>query len=177
MSSLIKNIIRFSLFIFVQVFVLNQVPPLHHLATPYIYFLFILWLPFKMGRRTIMVLAFALGFSLDCFTKTYGLHAAPCVLIAYLRPFLINLLISQEGAESNYNEPSFKSMGFAPYFTYVAILTLLHHSLLFFLEALQTGGYLYFILKSLLSSAISILLILLTELLFVRKQRFRTNTV
>jgi rod shape-determining protein MreD len=177
MSNLIKNIIRFSLFILVQVFVLNQVPPLHHLVTPYIYFLFILWLPFKMGRRTIMILALALGFSLDCFTKTYGLHAAPCVLIAYLRPFLINLLISQEGAESNYNEPSIKSMGYAPYVTYVAILTLLHHSLLFFLEVLQTGGYLYFILKTLLSSGISLLLILLTELLFVRKQRFRTNTV
>ena len=177
MSNLVKNIIRFFLFILVQVFVLNQVPPLHHLVTPYIYFLFILWLPFKMGRRTVMILALALGFSLDCFTKTYGLHAAPCVLIAYLRPFLINLLISQEGAESNYNEPSIKSMGFAPYFTYVTILTLVHHSLLFFLEALQTGGYLYFILKTLLSSAISLLLILLTELLFVRKQRFRTNTV
>ena len=176
MSNLIKNIIRFSLFILVQVFVLNQVPPLHHLVTPYIYFLFILWLPFKMGRRSVMVLALALGFSLDCFTKTYGLHAAPCVLIAYLRPFLINLLISQEGAESNYNEPSIKSMGFAPYFTYVSILTLLHHSFLFFLEALQTGGYLYFIFKTLLSSAISLLLVLLTELLFVRKQKFRTNT-
>jgi hypothetical protein len=130
-----------------------------------------------MGRRTVMILSLALGFSLDCFTKTYGLHASSCVLIAYMRPFLINLLISQEGAESNYNEPSIKSMGFAPYFTYVAILTLVHHSFFFFLEALQTGGYLYFILKTLLSSGISLLLILLTELLFVRKQRFRTNTV
>ena len=177
MSNLVKNIVRFCLFVLVQVFVLNQIPPLHKLATPYIYFLFILWLPFKMGRRTQMILAFALGFALDCFTKTYGLHSAPCVLIAYLRPFLINLLISQEGAESNYNEPSIKSMGFTPYFTYVTILTFIHHTLLFFLEALQTGGYLYFIIKSLLSTAISLLLILLIELLFVRKQKFRTNTI
>src|SRR6478736_6499264 len=108
MSSLVKNIIRFIFFILIQVFILNQVPPLHNLVTPYIYFLFILWLPFRMGRRAVMVLALALGFSLDCFTKTYGLHAASCVLIAYLRPFLINLLISQEGADSNYNEPSVK---------------------------------------------------------------------
>ncbi|MDP4283928.1 MAG: rod shape-determining protein MreD [Bacteroidota bacterium] len=177
MSSLIKNIIRFSLFILVQVFVLNQIPPLHQLVTPYIYFLFILWLPFKMGRRTQMLLGFTLGFTLDCFTKTYGLHTAPCVLIAYLRPFLINLLISQEGAETNYNEPSIKSMGFTPYFTYLAILTFIHHTFLFFLEALQTGGYFYFIIKSLLSTAISLILILLVELIFPRKQRFRTNTV
>ncbi|HEY8658073.1 MAG TPA: rod shape-determining protein MreD, partial [Hanamia sp.] len=171
MSSLVKNIIRFCLFILVQVFVLNQIPPLHQLVTPYIYFLFILWLPFKMGRRTQMLLGFALGFALDCFTKTYGLHAASCVLIAYLRPFLINLLISQEGTESNYNEPSIKSMGFTPYFTYLTILTFIHHTFLFFLQAMQTGGYFYFILKSVFSTAISLMLILLIELLFARKQR------
>ena len=65
MSNLVKNIVRFSLFILVQVFVLNHVPPLHHLVTPYIYFLFILWLPFKMGRRIsndawLLLLGFAL---------------------------------------------------------------------------------------------------------------------
>lgn len=177
MSSLVKYIVRFCLFILVQVFVLDNIPPLHQLVTPYVYYLFILWLPFKMGRKTVMILAFLLGFTLDCFTKTYGLHAAPCVLIAYFRPFLINLLISQEGAESNYNEPSAKSMGFAPYFTYIAIFTLLHHSFLFFLQALQLGGYFYFVLKTFVGTGVSLLLVFLTELLFVRKQRFRTNTV
>ncbi|HXS58243.1 MAG TPA: hypothetical protein VN726_19060 [Hanamia sp.] len=177
MSNLVKNIVRFCLFVLVQFFVLNQIPPLHQLVTPYIYFLFILWLPFKMGRRSVMLVAFLLGFALDCFTKTYGLHAAPCVLIAYIRPFLINLLISQEGAESNYNEPSVTSMGFTPYFTYVTILTFIHHTLLFFLQAMQTGGYFYFLVKSLLSTAVSLVLIMLIELLFVRKQKFRTNTI
>lgn len=177
MSNLIKNIIRFCLFILVQVFVLDQIPPLHQLVTPYLYFLFILWLPFKTGRRMQMLVAFALGFVVDCFSSSYGMHAAACVLIAYLRPFLINLLISQEGAESNYNEPSIQSMGFTPYLTYVTILTFIHHTFLYFLQALQTGGYFYFFLKSLISTAISLLLILLIELLFPRKQRFRTNTI
>lgn len=177
MSSLVKNIIRFCLFVLVQVFILDKVPPLHEMATPYIYFLFILWLPFKMGRRMQMLFAFALGFAVDSFGNTYGMHAASCVLIAYIRPFLINLLISQEGAESNYNEPSVQSMGFTPYLTYLTILTFIHHTCLYFLQALQTGGYLYFFLKSLISTAISLLLILLIELLFPRKQKFRTNTI
>lgn len=176
MSRLLKNMIRFCLFILIQVFVFNQIPPLHRLISPYIYYLFILWLPFKMGRRSLMIVAFVLGFCMDSFTKTYGLHTAPCLLIAYLRPFLINLLISQEGADSNYNEPSIKSMGFTPYFTYVAVLTFIHHSFLFFLQALQLGGYFYFIVKTVLSTAISLFLILIIELLFVRKQRFKTNT-
>jgi len=176
MSSLIKNIIRFILFIFAQVFVLNKIPPLHHLVNSYIYFLFILWLPFKMRRRTVMVLAFALGLCLDYFTKTPGLHAAPCVLIAYLRPFIINVLIPHEGADTNYDEPSFRSMGFASYFIYATVLTLIHHTFLFLLEALQFGGFLYFIGKTLFSVAISLLILLIVEFLFERKQRFRTNT-
>ncbi len=175
MSSLVKNIIRFIVFILVQVFVFNNIPPLHHLVNPYVYFLFILWLPFKIGRRTLMVYAFALGLCLDFFTKTPGLHAASCVLIAYMRPFIINLLIPNEG-DTNFNEPSIKSMGFAPYFTYVALLTFFHHALLFLLEALQFADLFYFIIKTLLSVAISLLIILITEILFVRKQRFRTNT-
>lgn len=177
MSSLVKNIIRFFLFIMVQVYILNQIPPLHQLVTPSLYFLFILWLPFRMGRRTQLILAFALGFALDSFTKTYGLHSASCVLIAYIRPLLINMLITRDGAELNYNEPSVESMGFTPYFTYVTILTFVHHTLLFFLEAMQVGGYFYFIIKALFSTAVSLILILLTELLFSRKQRFRTNTI
>ena len=176
MSNLVKNIIRFILFILVQVFVLNQVPPLHHLINPYIYFLFIIWLPFKTGRKTLLFLALAIGLALDYFTKTPGLHAASCVLIAYLRPFLINILITQEGVEANYEEPSIKSMGFASYFVYVSVLTFIHHAFLFLLEALQFAGVLYFVGKTLFSVAISLFLILITELLFARKQKFRTNT-
>lgn len=175
MSRPVKNIIRFIFFILVQVFVFNNIPPLHHLVNPYIYFLFILWLPFKIGRRMLMVYAFALGICLDFFTKTPGLHAAPCILIAYLRPFIINFLMPNEG-DTNFDEPSIKSMGFAPYFTYVALLTFFHHAFLFLLEALQFADFLYFIIKTLLSVAISLLLILMVEILFIRKQRFRTNT-
>ena len=175
MSSLVKNIIRFILFILAQVFVLNNIPPLHHLVNPYLYFLFVLWLPFNMGRKTLLVYAFILGLCLDFFTKTPGLHAAPCVLIAYMRPFIINFLMPNEG-EVNFNEPSIKSMGIAPYLTYVAVLTLFHHAFLFLLEALQFADVIYFMVKTLLSAAISLLVIVIVELLFVRKQRFRTNT-
>jgi hypothetical protein len=68
-------------------------------------------------------------------------------------------------------------MGWAPYFTLVLILTLLHHTYLVFLEWLQIGSFLYFIVKVFASTGVSILLVLLAEMLFVRKERFRTNKV
>jgi rod shape-determining protein MreD len=177
MSTLIKNIIRFSFFILVQVFVLDRIH-LHQMVTPYIYFLFILWLPFRMKRSWQMVIAFALGFTLDSFRHNPGFHTAACVLIAYLRPFLIDLLIPQEGADTNYEEPSIKSMGgLMPYLIFTGVLTLVHHAWLFFLEAWEFGNVWYFLVKTLLSTAISLGLIVITELLFVRKQKFRTNTI
>ena len=89
MSDLLKNIIRFALFIGVQVFILNRIPPLHRFITPYLYFLFLLWMPFKTPRLGLTLLGFLFGLTLDFFTKTPGLHAAACTLVAYLRPFLI----------------------------------------------------------------------------------------
>jgi rod shape-determining protein MreD len=177
MSTLMKNIIRFVVLVSIQFYVLDKIH-LHYLVTPYIYFLFILWMPFKMKRSWQMILAFALGFILDSFRHSPGFHAAACTLIAYLRPFLINILIPQEGAESNYEEPSQKSMGgFLPYMLYAGLLTIVHHAWLFTLEAMQFGNFWYFITKTLLSSIISLVLIFITELLFSRKQKFRTNTI
>ncbi len=177
MSTFVKNIIRFALLILVQVYVLDRIH-LHQMLTPYLYFLFIIWLPFRMGRTQQMLIAFVLGFTMDSFRHHPGFHTAACVLIAYIRPFFINLLIPQEGADNNYQEPSFKSMGgIVPYMIFIAVLTFIHHGWLFLLEAWQFGNIWYFLVKTVLSTLLSLLLIIFTELLFTRQQKFRTNTV
>lgn len=125
-----------------------------------------------------MIFAFMLGFTLDSFRHSPGFHSAACVLVAYVRPFLINILIPQEGADTNYEEPSVRSMGGVfPYLVYAGVLSLIHNAWLFLLEAVEFGNVWYFIVKTLLSTVISLALIFVTELLFSRKQKFRTNTV
>jgi len=176
MSDLVRNTIRFVLFILVQYYVLFQIRPLHQFVVPYIYYLYVLWLPFSMGRMSLMLVSFLFGLTLDYFTQTPGLHAAACVLIAYLRGFVVNILIPQEGAEQNYRSPSPVSMGWAPYAIYVLVLTLLHHAYLVLLEWLQFGSFLFFLGKVVATTGISLMLVLITELLFFRKEKFRTNT-
>ena len=96
MNDLVKNIFRLAIFILVQVFVLNKIPHLHRFIVPYLYFLFVLWLPFSLSRIGLLFAGFACGLALDYFTLTPGLHAAACLLIAYVRPFLILLLIPSD---------------------------------------------------------------------------------
>jgi rod shape-determining protein MreD len=162
--------------LFSQHFLLYQIPPLHHTAVPILYFLFLLWLPFQIGRAPLLLLSFMTGLLMDFFTKTPGMHAAAMVLIGYLRPFLIALLMSQQGVEFNYREPSAQSMGMVPYISYVAILTLLHHFTLFSIQAFQFGNILYLVLKTAGSFFISVLLVFIIEIVFTRKQKFITNT-
>ncbi|CAN5627617.1 hypothetical protein BH10BAC2_BH10BAC2_13590 [soil metagenome] len=175
MSTLLKNIIRFILFILVQAFVLDKVQPLHQFVKPILYFLFVLWLPFSINRSVQLIIAFIFGLCMDYFTGTPGMHAIPCVLIAYFRPFLLNILLSQEKTEVSYAEPSIKSLGWAPYSVYIVVLTFIHHACLVMIEWLQFGDFVFFIGKVAASTALSILLIFVTEMLFPRKAKFRTN--
>jgi hypothetical protein len=156
--------------------VLDKLPPLHRFVIPILYYLFILWLPFTLSRLSLLLIGFVTGLTLDYFTQTPGLHAAACVLIAYVRPFIISILIPKDTTEFNYREPSPKAMGWAPYSVYVFILTILHHTYLTLLEWLQFGTFLDFIIKVISTTGISLLLIFTVELLFPRKLKFRTNT-
>lgn len=176
MSDLVRNIIRLIVFLVVQVFVLNKIPFLHQFIVPYLYFLFILWLPFSIPRAGLLVIGFFTGLLLDYFMWQPGLHAAACVLVAYVRPFVISLLIPKDTDEFNYREPSPRAMGWAPYAVYALVLTFVHHFYLTLLEWLQFGTFLQFIIKVAATTGISMLLIFTVELLFPRKVKYRTNT-
>src|ERR1700741_3746148 len=139
MSSLLKNIIRFVLFILVQVFILDEVPPLHQFVVPYLYFLYILWLPFNINRFWLLIISFIFGLTL-----------------AYFSPLLLNLLIPKETTEQSYTEPGPKSMGWAPYGLYVGLLSFAHHFYLVLIEWLQFGNFMYFIGKVLSTTAVSL---------------------
>ncbi len=175
MSDLLRNIVRFAIFILAQVYLLNRLH-LHQYIIPYIYYLFILWLPFSISRMGLLVTGFITGLALDYFSMQIGVHAAACTLIAYARPFVISVLTPKDSTEFNYREPSPRAMGWAPYMVYAFVLTLLHHFYMLLLQLLQFGNFLDFVIKVIATTGISMLLIVTTELVFPRRMKFRTNT-
>ena len=98
------------------------------------------------------------------------------MLIAYIRPFVVNILLPKDSSEFNYREPSVRTLGWTPYAIYVLVLTLFHHGYMLFSNGLSFGSFLTFLIKLVATTAISMLLIFTTELLFPRKLRYRTNT-
>ncbi|MDO9154182.1 MAG: rod shape-determining protein MreD [Paludibacter sp.] len=157
MLILLQNIIRFVALVLLQVLALNNIQFLGFL-NPYIYILFIFSLPVKLPRWFTLILGFVLGLSIDMFSNTLGIHAFASVLIAFIRQGVIGLFTSIE--EGSNPTPSFYTFGVGSYIKYVVVLVFIHHFTLFILEAFTFNHLGMTLLKALLNSFVTILIIL-----------------
>jgi len=166
--TIIINIIRFIVLVFVQVFLLKNIT-LYNLAIPYLYILFILLLPFEIPNILLFALAFIMGLTIDAFYDTAGLHAAACTMLAFVRIIFISLTVQKEGFDND-PEPTLSIMGFRWFFTYATVLTLFHHFFLFNLEVFRFSEIQYTFSRFILSSVFTVFLMLVTGLLFFRRK-------
>ena len=166
--TILYNIIRFIALVFVQVFLLKNIT-LYNISTPYPYILFILLLPFETPNVVLFLLSFLLGLTVDAFYDTPGLHAAACVLLALVRVLFISVTVQKDGFD-NEPEPTLSIMGFRWFLTYALILTFIHHTFLFLLEAFSFSELLFILQRVVTSVFFTVFLMLITGLLFFRKR-------
>lgn len=157
MNVALQNIVRFCVLILVQVFVLNNIRFLGYI-NPYIYILFIFALPVRFPKGFSLILAFILGLIIDSFTNTLGIHTFATVLIAFLRNPVIKLFASvEEGVNPT---PSFLSFGAGPYMKYVITLVFIHHTAFFFLEIFSSIGIWQTLIRIILNTIVTSIIIL-----------------
>jgi rod shape-determining protein MreD len=166
--TILVNLLRFIILVFLQVFLLKNIT-LYNLSTPYLYIMFILLLPFEIPNVLLFALAFILGLTIDSFYDTPGLHAASCVLLAFVRILFISITVQKDGFD-NEPEPTLNVMGLRWFFTYALILTLAHHFFLFNLEVFRFSEMPYTLSRFVLSSIFTVFLMLLSGFLFYRKK-------
>jgi rod shape-determining protein MreD len=167
-KTIIVNLLRFIVLVFIQVFLLKNID-LYNLSTPYFYILFILLLPFEVPNVLLFILAFILGITIDAFYDTPGLHAAACVMLAFVRIVFISITVQKDGFD-NEPEPTLSIMGFRWFLTYAIVLTLVHHFFLINLEAFSLSQIEFTISRILLSSLFTVFLILISGLLFFKRK-------
>jgi rod shape-determining protein MreD len=166
-SVVTTNIVRFIVLVLIQSLVLNNINFLGHI-NPYIYILFIILFPVKNNRMLFIFLSFLLGLSVDLFLDSGGVHAAACVTIAYVRPLILKFSF---GMIYEHQTIKFSSMEFGQRLSYFAIITLIHHLLLFSLEIFNTSKILLILTKTLFSGIFTILLCLLITVLFSSRRK------
>lgn len=167
-SAIIINIIRFILLAAAQVFVLNKVQ-FSGYVNPYVYVLFILLLPINTPRWLLLTLAFAMGLTIDYFTGVIGMHAAASVFMAFCRPGVINMFGKRDEFEAE-AEPSLTTFGITLFLTYAGIMVLLHHLFLFYTEIFRFDEFLRTLVRALISSVSSLVVIMIIQFIFTRQK-------
>ena len=162
-----RNIIRFILLVLAQILIVNNIQISGYIV-PCFYVLFILLLPFETPGWLLLILAFSLGISVDLFMHTPGMHASATIFMAFLRPYVLEMSAPRDGYEAG-TFPRVHYYGFQWFLRYTVILVLAHHFFLFYLEVFRFAEFFSTLLRVLMSSLISVILIMLSQYFIYRK--------
>jgi rod shape-determining protein MreD len=162
-----RNILRMTILVLFQVFILNNLQ-FSGYVNPYMYVLFILLLPFETPGWLLLSLAFVLGISIDVFANTPGLHASATVLMAWLRPMVLDYFAPRDGYVPGTN-PRVYYYGLAWFVQYSAILIFAHHFFLFYIEVFRLSDFLLTFRRVVFSGIFTLFLVVLSQFFIFRR--------
>lgn len=161
-SEIIKNIIRFFLLLLMQIVVFNNID-LFGYVNPYPYLIFILLYSVNSSKYGLLLWSFLLGITMDMFCNSGGVHAAACLVLAYFRH---NVFKISFGLSYEYQTIKIGTASLQEQLVFVSISVLIHHTVLFLLEAFSFNLFGYAMLKVLLSGIFTIIFSVLIINLF-----------
>lgn len=162
-----KYIGIFAFLILLQVLVLNRVE-FSGYVNPYLYILFILILPFETPPWALLLIGFILGFLIDIFCNTLGVHTSATVFMAFLRPIVLSLISPRDGYEAG-TLPRLYFFGFGWYLRYSAILVFAHHLFYFYMEVFKFSDFFDTFGRVLFSFIFTLLLVFVGQLFVYKK--------
>lgn len=126
--------------------------------------LFILLLPMRTPKASVILLGFLIGIFVDIFYNSMGLHASAAVFTAFARPYVLNILEPRGGYNVNYSPTAYR-MGLGWFLRYASILMFSH---LFFYFSVEAFTFVYFVdilIKTIVSFIVSMIFILIYQLI------------
>ena len=156
-STLLINIFRFVILLLLQVVLFNNIE-LFSFVSPYPYVLFILIYPLNTNRAVLITVSFILGVILDAFNNSGGVHAAACVSLAYFREHFLKFSF---GISYEYHMMRITEKISTELITYLSISIIFHHLILFALEIFNPLFTLEILLRTISSSILSLLFIII----------------
>ncbi|MEM8965934.1 MAG: Rod shape-determining protein MreD [Bacteroidota bacterium] len=166
---LLPQALNFVIFFIIQILVVRKLV-LFDVAFCYVYLAFLLLLPIELSVMTAMLLGFITGLFVDIFYNTFGIHAAACVFIMYIRKLWIDFLTPRGGYDIG-SIPSPRSQGLQWFLTYAFPLLLIHHILIFFIEIGGFQLFSYTVLKAIASTGFSLIMILVIQYIIYSSSR------
>ncbi len=137
----------------------------------FVYIGYILMLPIAIKPIPLMLISLCFGLLMDSFFYTAGMNAFACVLIAYIRPYILNVLTPAGGYDAS-AEISISYMGFVWFIKYAALLIFIHHFLLFSMEAWNIKFIVGVFIRTIFSTLFTLFVLVLLQYLIKRADRY-----
>jgi rod shape-determining protein MreD len=153
-STVLMNFVRFILLLAAQIVLFNNIDFLGYI-NPYPYLLFIILFPVNGNKSVLLLSSFLLGIIMDLFCNSGGVHATSCLILAYARPYLFKFSF---GLSYEYQTVRLNDVLTTERFSFILISVVIHHITLFILEAFQLIYLGDILLRTLFSTAFTILL-------------------
>ncbi|MDR3367394.1 MAG: hypothetical protein LBO71_10585 [Prevotellaceae bacterium] len=146
---------------------------LNSFVAPCIYIFYIFILPMGISKVSLLLISFALGLTVDVLSGTLGLNTAACALVGFIRPEVMKLFVSREDVNKGLR-PSIYTLKFFNFSFYLFILAFIFHLSLFFLEIFTLYEAHFTLLRTLLSAAAAVTIMMILEIFFAKKNnRYR----
>jgi hypothetical protein len=163
------QIALFFIYLMVQVLLLKNLV-LFNTSFCFLYVAFILLLPVETSNLVLMVFAFLMGFFVDIFYNSLGLHSMALVPIAYVRNYWLATTTPQGGYDVGM-PPTVAANGLQWFLVYTLPLVFIHHLLLFFVEASGFALFWFTMLKAVSSLLFTITVMLILQYLSLDRRR------
>ncbi|MBY0486035.1 MAG: rod shape-determining protein MreD, partial [Flavobacteriaceae bacterium] len=129
-SAMLFNLARFILLLAAQVVIFNNFNFMGYI-NPFPYILFIILFPVNGNKYALLGASFLLGITMDLFCNSGGVHAAACLLLAFVRPSLFKFSF---GLSYEYQTVRLNDVLTPERFSFIFLSVVIHHLTLFVLE-------------------------------------------
>ncbi len=133
-----------------------------------VYLYYLIKIPAEFGRCFQIVLGFLLGFIIDVFCNTPGMHALTCTFTMWVRIPILHLF-TQSKQELKIGAPGIDTLNQSIFFRFCTTLILLHCIVLYLVEAYTLFDFFPMLCKVLITFAFTMALVSVLEISTTKK--------
>lgn len=157
--------------LFLQIFLLDNINLGASIAIwmrPMLFPLIVLLLPTEWKTIWVILVAYAVGYTMDIAVGGEGLYVATLLPIALIRPWLLYITTSRS-MEGSGQKNLLSHLRPRQLMLYIGATLLVHHTLFFLMEALSLNNLMQIILTIIFSLALSLIIGWLVVRIFISK--------
>ncbi len=169
-ANIIGDVLKYVLIVLAQVLIFKDMV-LFGQSFCFFYILILLLVPKETNPILLLLLGFVTGLIVDSFYNTQGMHAMVSTFIMFIRPFMIQINTPSGGFDKG-TKFNLRAKGLQWFIIYAFPIIMIHHIILFNIEAANISYFWSAINKAFFSSLFTLSVVVIVQYVFIEKEKY-----